>query len=335
MDAIQSAAVSAAEEEFRLRSSFGEDRGRLETTLMKSQILIDRAERWSFKDTRLAQLLIQLKDAAYDAEDLLDDIDYQDQQKKIQAQQSQASKLLHNSLNYLRNLMNGAAKTMKTIQGRLDTIAADLEGLMGQLGLHGDYSMPANRQMGSLVNEPIVYGRDEEREKVIELLGVPRGQSNNENDSVSVSAPAKRRKKENVSVRSIYGIGGVGKTTLAQVVYNDERVVKHFDLKIWVCVSDNFDVESLSKEIIDNAGKGYETDRMNLSSLQATLKEIVMAHRFLLVLDDVWNENSREWQKFYAPLSHGQVGSMILVTTRTLKVANIAGTMGPIFLEGC
>ncbi|XP_020091264.1 putative disease resistance protein RGA3 [Ananas comosus] len=188
--------------------------------------------------------------------------------------------------------------------------------------------------MGSLVDEPIVYGRDEEREKVIKLLGVPCGQSDIENDNESVSAPAKRRKKENVSVLSIYGIGGVGKTTLAQVVYNDERVVKHFDLKIWVCVSDNFDVNSLSKEIIDNAGKGYEADRMNLSSLQATLKEIVMAHRFLLVLDDVWNENSREWQKFYAPLSHGQVGSMILVTTRTLKVANIAGTMDPIFLEG-
>uniref|UniRef100_A0A6V7QYT7 Disease resistance protein RGA3 n=1 Tax=Ananas comosus var. bracteatus TaxID=296719 RepID=A0A6V7QYT7_ANACO len=334
MDAIQSAAVSAAEQEVRLLSSFGEDRRRLETALTKSQILIDRAERWSFKDARLAQLLTQLKDAAYDAEDLLDDIDCQDQQKKMQAQQSQARQLLHNSLNYLRNLMNGAAKNMKTIHGRLDAIAADLEGLMGQLGLHGDYSMPGNRQMGSLVNEPIVYGRDEEREKVIELLGVPRGQRNHENDSVSASAPAKRRKRENVSVRSIYGIGGVGKTTLAQVVYNDERVVKHFDLQIWVCVSDNFDVGSLSKEIIDNAGKGYETDRMNLSSLQETLKKIVMAHRFLLILDDVWNENSREWQKFYAPLSHGQVGSMILVTTRTLKVANIAGTMDPIFLEG-
>uniref|UniRef100_A0A6V7QZ71 Uncharacterized protein n=1 Tax=Ananas comosus var. bracteatus TaxID=296719 RepID=A0A6V7QZ71_ANACO len=218
---------------------------------------------------------------------------------------------------------------MKTIHGRLDTIAADLEGLMGQLGLHGDYSMPANRQMGCLVNEPIVYGRDEEREKVIELLGIPHRQSNNENDSVSVSAPTKRRKKENVSVLSIYGIGGVGKTTLAQIVYNDQRVADHFDLKIWICVSDNFDANSLSKEIIDNAGKGYETDRMNLSSLQETLKKLVMAHRFLLILDDVWNEDSGEWQKFYAPLSYGQEGSIILVTTRTLKVASIAGTVDP------
>ncbi|OAY80411.1 putative disease resistance protein RGA3 [Ananas comosus] len=273
MDAIQSAAVSAAEEEFRLRSSFGEDRGRLERTLRKSRILIDRAERWSFKDERLAQHLTQLKDAAYDAEDLLDDIDYQDQQKKIQAQQSQA--ICRRTDRWL------LSRRTNSIWSRRGTEKSDIE-----------------------------------------------------NDNESVSAPAKRRKKENVSVLSIYGIGGVGKTTLAQVVYNDERVVKHFDLKIWVCVSDNFDVNSLSKEIIDNAGKGYEADRMNLSSLQATLKEIVMAHRFLLILDDVWNEDSREWQKFYASLSYGQEGSIILVTTRTLKVANIAGTVDPILLEG-
>uniref|UniRef100_A0A6V7QY10 Disease resistance protein RGA3 n=1 Tax=Ananas comosus var. bracteatus TaxID=296719 RepID=A0A6V7QY10_ANACO len=302
--------------DLRPRSPFDEDRGRLETTLTKSRILIDRAERWRCKDERLADLLTELKDAAYDAEDLLDDIDYQDRQQKIQGQHSLVSKLFYSPFNFAQRLMNSTAKRVRTIQGNLDTAGADLERLMGRLGSHGDCSMPANRQTSPFLIEPIVYGRDEELEKVIKLLGVPCGQSNIENDD------------ESVYNESVY------KTTLAQIVYNDQRVADHFDLKIWICVSDNFDVERLSKEIIDNARKGYETDRMNLSSLQETLKEMVMAHRFLLILDDVWNEDSTEWEKFYAPFSYGREGSMILVTTRSLRVASIAGTLDPIFLEG-
>ena len=54
-----------------------------------------------------------------------------------------------------------------------------------------------------------------------------------------------------ISVIPIVGMAGLGKTTIAQLVYNDKRVKKHFDEKIWVCVSESFDVKRILREILE------------------------------------------------------------------------------------
>ena len=49
----------------------------------------------------------------------------------------------------------------------------------------------------------------------------------------------------------IVGMGGMGKTTLAQLAFNDENVKACFEIKIWVCVSDPFDEIKIAKAIIE------------------------------------------------------------------------------------
>nr|CAD1841002.1 unnamed protein product [Ananas comosus var. bracteatus] len=127
----------------------------------------------------------------------------------------------------------------------------------------------------------------------------------------------------------------VGKTALAKLVYNDPRVQKHFELKIWVCASESLDVKQLIKEIITESGTEEKQSILtDLDSLQLILKGKMMSRRFVLVLDDVRIIDSSEWQKLYVALNHGLQGSILFVTARSLEIANQLDTSYPIFLVG-
>ncbi|XP_057989510.1 putative disease resistance protein RGA3 [Hevea brasiliensis] len=62
-------------------------------------------------------------------------------------------------------------------------------------------------------------------------------------------------REEYVSIISIVGMGGLGKTTLAQLIFNDEKVKSHFELKMWVCVTDTFELKTIVKKILESATK--------------------------------------------------------------------------------
>ncbi|MFQ6623779.1 hypothetical protein Gotur_004165, partial [Gossypium turneri] len=131
--------------------------------------------------------------------------------------------------------------------------------------------------------------------------------------------------EEDIPVLPIVGIGGMGKTALAKLVFNDEAVDAHFELKLWVCVSDDFDLKRLVVKAI-KAGKGGDGDlgSMYLEQLQKVLRDCLNAKKYLLVLDDVWNEDNRKWMELKQLFAGGAVGSKIVVTTRSNQVAKIS-----------
>ncbi|RVX00403.1 putative disease resistance RPP13-like protein 1 [Vitis vinifera] len=173
------------------------------------------------------------------------------------------------------------------------------------------FEMEERLQTTSLVDESSIYGRDAKKEAIIQFL---------------LSEKASRDNGDNgVSVVPIVGMGGVGKTTLAQIIYHDKRVESHFDTRIWVCVSDRFDVTGITKAILESVTHS-STDSKNLESLQNSLKNGLNGKKFFLVLDDVWNEKPQNWDALKAPFRAGAQGSMIIVTTRNEDVASIMRT---------
>ncbi|KAG4926673.1 hypothetical protein JHK85_053159 [Glycine max] len=124
------------------------------------------------------------------------------------------------------------------------------------------------------------------------------------------------------------GQGGLGKTTLAQLAFNRERVAKHFELRIWVCVSEDFSLKRMTKAIIE-AASGCACDDLDLEPLQKKLQDLLQRKRYFLILDDVWNDEQENWQRLKSVLACGAKGASILVTTHLSSVATIMGTTPP------
>ncbi|XP_078152637.1 putative disease resistance protein RGA3 [Carex rostrata] len=195
---------------------------------------------------------------------------------------------------------------LNKIRSRFDEIAKDREAL--QLRESDGARRPNNKLLrpptGHMVDEASIFGRDAEIEEVINLLLF--------------------EKEKPFSVISIIGKGGLGKTTIAQLVYKDERVTRCFDLFGWVCVSEEFDVGRLTKAIIESVTK-INYGLSELSSLQEKLAESVKGKTIVLVLDDVWNENQSLWDSLRVPFKEAKL-VRILVTTRNKKVADVMQT---------
>ncbi|XP_037458802.1 putative disease resistance protein RGA3 [Triticum dicoccoides] len=133
----------------------------------------------------------------------------------------------------------------------------------------------------------------------------------------------------NIMVLPIVGMGGTGKTTLAQLVHNDETVKHHFELVIWVCVSDKFVFEEIIRSIIQVVTLN-KCELTEMEALQKKLGEVLGKKMCLLVLDDVWNEDRQKWDDMRSLLcSHVVSSSAIIVTSRSDQVASIMGTHPP------
>ncbi|XP_071904613.1 putative disease resistance protein RGA3 isoform X2 [Coffea arabica] len=160
----------------------------------------------------------------------------------------------------------------------------------------------------SIIDESEVYGRAADMEKVLD----------------QILSKSSSQGRDGVQIISVVGAGGSGKTTLAQLLFNNDKVQNHFELRNWICVSDPFDQKRVAKAILENAGKS--SHEAELDPLIRRIKETFFGKRFLLVLDDVWTEDDSKWKPFQYALKDGALGSVILVTTRSHRVATVVGS---------
>ncbi|KAK9215540.1 hypothetical protein WN944_007545 [Citrus x changshan-huyou] len=127
-------------------------------------------------------------------------------------------------------------------------------------------------------------------------------------------------------------MGGIGKTTLAQFAYNNDGVKRNFEKRIWVCVSEPFDEFRIARAIIESL-TGSASNFGEFQSLMQHIQECVEGKKFLLVLDDVWNEDYYKWEPFYKCLKNGLHESKILITTRKEIVARCMRSTNVIYVN--
>ncbi|XVF37698.1 hypothetical protein REPUB_Repub20aG0032000 [Reevesia pubescens] len=207
-------------------------------------------------------------------------------------------------------------RRVKANRERLDKIAADKAKFhFSDNPVDLSLELEERDQTHSFVLAEEIIGRDDDKRKLVQLL-------------------LESKPDENVSIAPIVGIGGLGKTTLAKMVFNNENVEKHFELKMWVCVSEKFDLKVIVEKIIEAATRSKPEKDLQMETLQNNLRDQIYEKKFLLVLDDVWNDDLEKWRKLRNRLLGGARGSWIVLTTRSGLVAQITGTVLPHILEG-
>ncbi|XP_060667632.1 putative disease resistance RPP13-like protein 1 isoform X1 [Ziziphus jujuba] len=277
---------------------------KLNIKLLSAESVLNDAEEKQIKNQTVRKWLAKLEEVIYDADNLVDEINTEALRCEIEGESENTSQQVLKFISTPFTAFNkrDVESKMEEILDRLDFILQQKDFLGLKVGVQN--KPPRRTPATSVVEESAVYGRNDDKNAILDLLL---------SDEVGGNK---------ISVIPIVGMGGIGKTTLAQLIYNSDDVMNHFEIKAWACVSDDFDVFRTTKMIFDSI-TSQTCNTTDFNQLQENLKQKLVKKKFLFVLDDVWNENYIEWDKLKSPFEFGACGSKIIVTTRSDRVANM------------
>ena len=272
------------------------------------------ADRRNITDETVRELVGQLKRAMYDAADSLDLC-------QLKAMERGPSKVDCGCFNPLLFCMRNPSHA-RDIGTRIKALNKRLDAIKERSAAFSFINLTSYEDRGINVHAPRSSDARRETSGEFDRQGVV-GEKIEEDTRALVAQIMQRGKDDNngIKVVAIVGIGGIGKTTLAQKVFNDEAIQGEFSKKIWLSVNQNFsDVDLLRRAIIE-AGGDAQPPESSKTSLHETLKNTLIDHKTFLVMDDVWNH--RAWDDVLKiPLVNAAAsGSRVLVTTRDEGVA--------------
>ncbi|KAL2901482.1 putative disease resistance protein RGA3 [Bienertia sinuspersici] len=275
-------------------------------------VLLD-AEQKQADSLDIRDWLERLTTVVYAADDLFDEFTALASRKQLLGGNNVTKKVrtFFSSSNQIA-LAFKISRSIKNIRQELNDIVQDGTQFSFVLRPHEVITNIKRDETYSYVDVEQVIGRDGDKKAILDLL-------------LPSSCAADVHEHVELPVIPIVGIGGMGKTSLAQLIYNDPQVQVFFDLRLWVCVSDVFDIKAITEKLLMSATY-KETQNLGIEQLQGQLRNVVGDKKYLLVMDDVWNEKRDEWLKLRDLLKICRKGSKILVTTRSKEVAEIMGT---------
>ncbi|KAL6131876.1 hypothetical protein ACLB2K_070249 [Fragaria x ananassa] len=281
------------------------------------QAVLRDAEEKQLTQSGVKLWLDDLRDLAYDIEDILDTFATKVLKRRIERQHGRKSKY-----SWISSLCG--AKFNLSLNSEIQKISDRLEKITARekqfkLKEHEVPKKPWKMPPTTSQLDGPVIGREDAKAKIL--------------GDVLLKGEHSTSNFHNFRVVSIVGTGGLGKTTLAKDVFND-AATEQFRPKGWVSLSDDFDLLRVTTAVLESVTTGDVKESKELNSVLKKLSEELAGKKFLIVLDDVWNTcNYDQWTTLQSAFRVGAVGSKIIVTTRDVNVAKMMGDNKPHNLE--
>lgn len=304
VDALIQRLASYAYTEIKLAWGVEDDLDELAKILDQIRAILSDAEQKQREDQAVKKWMENLQHFCYDAEDVLDEFEAEIQRQRFTDRSTLKRKVRYRSLCIQRLIFRfRMAHRVMNLRERMDSI----DKQKGRLHLSvktDDKTIVQKKETHSFVLPTNIVGRREERLRLLELL---------------LGSTDLGR----LAVVPIVGIGGLGKTTLARMAYGDEKVVNHFEIKVWISMPVDFDQKQIVKDIIKCVSPDTKCDSLNMEHLQTQLRFLLKNKRCLFVFDDVWNVTRNQWLELRTLLDGVSQGSRVIVTSRDKRVASI------------
>ncbi|PIA42714.1 hypothetical protein AQUCO_02000281v1 [Aquilegia coerulea] len=301
--------VDLTQQEWELLKGVHDEIAYIRNQFSKMQASLRDADSKAAINNEVKEWVKQVRDAAYEIEDVLDEY--------ILSRLPMDGNSKHS---ITRRLKAGISHPFKCVKAK-HKIGIQIQGLKKKIEeLYKQREGFAFNEEGSSSSERKFITKRDPREDALLL---------EESDLVGLNGPRTKlvdyllEAEKRLGVVAVLGEGGLGKTTLVKKVYDSSNVKDQFTHRAWITVSQTFDATSVLRSLIKQFFPGRdEVEKMEVIDLKQVVKNELQGKRYIVVLDDIWKLDAWKELKLVFP-NDGESGSRIMVTTRSQNMAHI------------
>ncbi|WMV56006.1 hypothetical protein MTR67_049391 [Solanum verrucosum] len=239
-----------------------------------------------------------IRDVSCKAEDLVEEIMFE---------YSSSSSLKKNAIKFL-GVNRVLFRKIKSIEAAITSVYNDISAIKGR-------STPSSSVNGC--SRDVTQTLSSQKDVVVGL-----------DDDFLLIADKLTGYPDKLDVVVIFGMGGIGKTTLAKRIFNDKLIEEHFYVRAWITVSEQYKVRNMLLDLLGCTSKvPFIMDEMENEELAERLYKSLKGQRYLIVMDDVWYTEAWDDVRRYFP--NDKNGSRVMVTSRVMKVARFINPLNP------